>query len=160
RAADPDLFWAIRGGSGNVAAVTAIELELVPVTEIYAGALFWPIERAAEILNAWRSWIETVPVECESLGRLLQFPDAPFLPDAVPGGSFVLSELASLGTAAEGGALVRPLRDLGPAMDTVAMMPPIELSVVNMDPDFPLPYSGDGILLDELPPAAIDAVVD
>jgi FAD/FMN-containing dehydrogenase len=160
RVSDPDLFWAIRGGSGNVAAVTAIELELVPVTEIYAGALFWPIERAAEILHAWREWIQAVPVECESLGRMLQLPDAPFLPDPVRGRSFVLVEVAFLGTAAAGEALVRPLRDLGPAMDTVAMMPPSELSVVNMDPDFPLPYSGEGILLDDLPPAAIDAVVE
>ncbi len=35
--------------------MTALELELFPITEIYAGALFWPIERATEILNAWRS---------------------------------------------------------------------------------------------------------
>ena len=69
---DPELFWAIRGGGGNVAAVTALELELYPISEIYAGALFWPIERAAEILNAWREWIDTVPDECESLGRMLQ----------------------------------------------------------------------------------------
>ena len=48
RDTEPELFWALRGGGGNVAAVTAIELELVPVPEIYAGALFWPIERAAE----------------------------------------------------------------------------------------------------------------
>jgi len=29
-----------------------------------------------------------------------------------------------------------------------------------MDPDFPLPYAGDGILLDDLPPAAIDTAVE
>src|SRR5262249_5302605 len=46
---EPDLFWAIRGGSGNVAAVTAIELALVPVARIYAGSMLWPIERASEV---------------------------------------------------------------------------------------------------------------
>ena len=40
------------------------------------------------------------------------------------------------------------------------MMPTSELSLVNMDPDFPLPYAGDGILLTDLPPAAIDAMVE
>jgi hypothetical protein len=40
------------------------------------------------------------------------------------------------------------------------MMPPSELSLVNMDPELPLPYSGEGILLDDLPAAAIDAMVE
>jgi FAD/FMN-containing dehydrogenase len=160
RDTEPELFWAIRGGSGNVAAVTALELELFPIDEIYAGALFWPIERATGILHAWREWIETVPAECESLGRMLQLPDAPFLPDHLRGRSFVLVEVAFIGSEGDGAALVKPLRDLGPEMDAIAMMPTSELSVVNMDPDFPLPYAGDGILLSDLPPTAIDRAVE
>ncbi len=89
-----------------------------------------------------------MPDECESLGRMLQLPDAPFLPDHLRGRSFVLVEVAFIGTASDGAALVQPLRDLGPEFDTIAMMPTSELSVVNMDPDTPLPYTGDGILLD------------
>ncbi len=157
---EPELFWALRGGGGNVAAVTALELQLFPIAEIYAGVLFWPIERAAEILHAWRDWIETVPVECELLGRMLQLPDAPFLPDPVRGRSFVLVEVAFIGSADDGAAILQPLRDLGPEMDTVGLMPSSELSVVNMDPDFPLPYSGEGILLTDLPSAAIDGMVE
>ena len=98
RDTEPELFWALRGGSGNVGAVTALELQLFPVAEIYAGALFWPIERATEVLNAWRGWIETVPDACESLGRLLQLPDVPFLPEHLRGRSFVLVEAAFLGS--------------------------------------------------------------
>ena len=56
--------------------------------------------------------------------------------------------------------MVQPLRDLGPEMDSIAMMPTSELSVVNMDPDFPLPYAGDGVLLSDLPPEAIDRMVE
>jgi len=160
RSTEPDLFWALRGGSGNVGAVTALEIELFPITEIFAGAMFWPIERAAEILAAWRGWIEAVPVTCESLGRMLQLPDLPFIPEPVRGRSFVLVEVAFLGSASDGAALVQPLRDLGPVMDNLTVMPPSELSVVNMDPDFPLPYSGEGILLADLPTDAIPGVVD
>jgi FAD/FMN-containing dehydrogenase len=156
---EPDLFWAVRGGSGNFGAVTAIELALFPVAEIYAGCLFWPIERAAEILKAWRKWIDTVPVECHSIGRLLQLPDAPFLPPHLNNRSFVLVEPAFIGSEADGEALLRPLRDLEPEFDTVAMIPTSTLSVVNMDPDFPLPYSGDGTLLTDVTPEAIDALV-
>jgi FAD/FMN-containing dehydrogenase len=160
RDVEPELFWALRGGGGNVAAVTAIELELFPVPEIYAGALFWPIERAAEVLHAWRDWIGTVPETCESLGRMLQLPDVPFLPEPVRGRSFVLVEAAFIGSADDGAALLQPIRDLGPEMDTVALMPTSELSLVNMDPDFPLPYSGEGILVTDLPPAGIDRLVE
>ena len=160
RDTEPDLFWAIRGGSGNVAAVTSIELELVPVAEIYAGTLFWPIERAAEVLKAWGAWIDTVPETCESLGRMLQLPDVPFLPEEMRGRSFALIEAAILGPEADAAALVAPLRDLGPVMDTMTTMPTSELSVVNMDPDFPLPYAGDGAFLDDLPAAAFDRLVE
>ena len=91
---------------------------------------------------------------------MLQLPDAPFLPDHLRGRSFVLVEPAFIGSESDGAALVQPFRDLGPEFDTVAMMPTSDLSLVNMDPDFPLPYAGDGILLDDLPPAAIETMVE
>jgi FAD/FMN-containing dehydrogenase len=160
RDTDPELFWAIRGGGGNVAAVTAIELELYPIRDIYAGGLFWPIERATEVLNAWRTWIETVPEACESLGRMLQLPDVPFLPEHLRGRAFVLVELAFTGSAADGDALVRSLRDLDPEFDTVGIMPAKDLSLVNLDPADPLPYSGEGLLLTDLTPEAIDRMVE
>ena len=44
---ETDLFWAVRGGGGNYGVVTALEFDLFPAPEIYAGALFFPFERAA-----------------------------------------------------------------------------------------------------------------
>ena len=157
---EPEVLWALRGGGGNIGAVTALEIELLPLPEIYAGALFWPIERAAEILGAWRAWTETVPECCQSLGRMLQLPDVPFLPDHLRARSFVLVEAAILGSAADGDALVAPLRDLGPEIDTMAVMATRDLSLVNMDPDFPLPYVGEGILLTGLSTGAIERMVE
>src|SRR5215472_7414333 len=49
---EPDLFWAVRGGGGSVGVVTALEMRLYPVRELYAGALFFPIQRAREVLLA------------------------------------------------------------------------------------------------------------
>ena len=65
--ADADLFWALRGGGGSFGVVTAIEFELHPVAEVYAGGLFWPVEQAAEVLGAWREWIRDVPERVTSL---------------------------------------------------------------------------------------------
>jgi hypothetical protein len=41
---------------------------------------------------------------------MLQLPDVPFLPEHLRGRAFVLVELAFTGSAADGDALVRPLR--------------------------------------------------
>ncbi len=49
---EPDLFWALRGGGGSFGVVTAIEFRLFPVSQMYAGHLWYPIERGAEVLHA------------------------------------------------------------------------------------------------------------
>ena len=51
---DPDLFWAIRGGGGNFGVVTALEFRLYPVSTVYAGAATYPLDRAADVLAAYR----------------------------------------------------------------------------------------------------------
>ena len=160
RDTEPELFWALRGGGGNVAAVTALEFELVPSKEVYAGAMFWPIERATEVLTAWRRWIDDLPDTCQSLGRMLQLPDAPFLPEHLRGRSFVLVEAAIIGSEAAAAGLLAPIRALEPEFDSFTMMPPGDLSLVNMDPEEPVPYDGDGTLLDAFPPEAIGRLVE
>jgi FAD/FMN-containing dehydrogenase len=80
-----DLFWALRGGGGSFGIVTAIEMALYPVKELYAGWLIFPMERAGEVLNAWREWVDTVPDEVTSIGRLLQVPPLPDIPEPLRG---------------------------------------------------------------------------
>lgn len=157
---EPDLFWALRGGGGNFGAITALELALYPISEIYAGCLFWPIDRANEILNAWREWIEGVPDECSSLGRLFKLPDLAEIPQHIRARSFVLVEPAFIGSEADGAALLEPLRALEPEFDTVAMIATSELSTVNMDPPDPVPYYGEGIHLTGFTAETVDVVVD
>src|SRR5579864_3378332 len=45
-----DLFWAIRGGGGNFGVVTRLDLQLHPVSTIVGGPMFWPVDRAADML--------------------------------------------------------------------------------------------------------------
>ena len=65
-----------------------------------------------------------------------------------------------LGSEAEGVARWRRSARSGPAIDTVAMVPPVELSEMHMDPPDPVPYQGDHLVLGGLPENAIDVVVD
>src|SRR5512133_660671 len=156
---EPDLFWAVRGGGGNFGIVTAIELELYAVDELYAGMLAFPVQRAAEILRAWREWVRTVPDEATSVGRVLHFPPLEDIPAPLRGQSFVIVEMAYLGDEASGSELLAPLRALGPAMDTFAMISPADLLQLHMDPPQPVPGVGDGALLDVVPGEALDALV-
>ena len=112
---DPDLFWAVRGGGANFGLVTAIEFGLVPLRELYAGALFFPFERSGEVLSAYREWTAGgLPEEVTSIGRTLQFPDLEIIPEIVRGKSFSIVEAAYLGGEAQGAELLEPLRELGP----------------------------------------------
>jgi FAD/FMN-containing dehydrogenase len=53
---NPDLFWAIRGGGGNFGIATALEFRLHPVSRVYAGTAYFPLERARQILARFRDW--------------------------------------------------------------------------------------------------------
>ena len=155
---EPDLFWAVRGG-GGVGVVTALEMRLYPVRELYAGDLFFPIQRAAEVLHAWREWTATVPDEVTSICHLLRLPPLPELPEPLRGRAFAIFEAACLGDAGTGAELIGPLRRLGPEVDTFAMIPAAALGQLNMDPSQPVPGEGDGAFLADFPAAAIDALV-
>jgi len=153
-----DLLWVLRGG-GAAVVVTALEVDLVALPEAYAGGLWWPVERAPDVLAAWAAALPELPTEVTSIGRLLNVPDLPMLPEPVRGRSFVVVEAAVAGDATLADALLRPLRALSPAMDTFAAMGPAGLGAVHGDPPAPVPGAGGGALLHELPPAALEAMV-
>ena len=157
---DPELFWALRGGGGNFGVVTALEFDLYPVEELYAGALFFDFGRGAEVLHAWQELTAAAPDEMTSVFKLMQLPDLPEIPDPVRGKSFAVVTAAFLGGEETGAALVEPLRRLGPLMDTFAMVPPVALSYLAMDPEDPLPYTSSHHLMGELPADAIDALIE
>jgi UDP-N-acetylenolpyruvoylglucosamine reductase len=154
-----DLFWALRGGSGNFAVVTKIEFRLYPVNAFYAGAMFFALDQAADVLQAWREWTRQAPDEVTTSARILKFPDLELIPEIVRGKSFTIIDGAFLGDEDDGAVLLRPLRELGPQMDTFAMVPPAGLSDIHMDPVDPIPYLSNHSLIGELPAKAIDEAV-
>jgi FAD/FMN-containing dehydrogenase len=157
---EPDLFWALRGGGGSFGVVTALELRLLPITEIHAGILWYPVSRADEVLGGWRELTAgSPPDELTTVGRILHLPPIPEIPEPVRGKSFVVVEVFHLGDRADADELIRPMRELGPVNDTIETISIPALSHVHMDPEHPVPGAGDGQMLAELPPAAVDAFV-
>ncbi len=154
---DPELFWALRGGGGSFGIVTAIEFRLYPIETVYAGALFWPLDRAADVLHAWRAWTGGLPASVTSVGRVLRFPPLPELPPFLAGRSFVVVEAAFQDAPAVADAFLADLRRLGPDIDTFASQPVERLAELHMDPPGPVPGVGHGALLRELSAETLDA---
>ena len=61
----PDLFWALRGGGGNFGVVTSFEYALHEIgPTVFAGAVFYPGEHAAAILDGYRKMWPPHPTPC------------------------------------------------------------------------------------------------
>jgi FAD/FMN-containing dehydrogenase len=157
--AEPDLFWALRGGGGAGVIVTSIELELVALREAYAGVQLWPMARAGEVAHAYRGWIRTVPDTLTSSLRLMHFPPLPALPETLRGRALAQLTLAFLGEPHDGDALLAPLRALAPEIDHVGVVPAAALGEIAGDPVDPLPDRSHSRLLASLTPDAIDTLV-
>ena len=102
--------------------------------------MFFPFERSSEVLHTWSALLPTLPDELMSWASLMHFPPIPDVPAFARGRSFAVVMAAYLGSEAEGRALLRPLRELGPERDTFAMVPPVVLGDLAMDPLDPVPF--------------------
>lgn len=158
---EPDLFWALRGGGGGYAIVTALQLRLIPIAEIYAGALVFPAELGVEAVRAYRDWATGVSDDVTSVVRFVTPPPIPDVPEPIRGRPLLTIDGACIGSQAEGEAIVAPLRELGETiMDTWGQIPAEGLCRIHMDPENPVPGIGEGMAIRELPDEAVDAFAD
>jgi hypothetical protein len=157
---DADLFWAMRGGGGGYAVVTALHLAMLPIDEIYAGALVFPAEMGADAVRAYRDWAAGVPDEVTSVVRFITPPPIPDVPELIRGRPLLTIDGACIGSQEEGEATIAPLREIGETiMDTFSWMPAAGLCRIHMDPENPVPGIGEGRTIGELSDEAIDAFV-
>jgi FAD/FMN-containing dehydrogenase len=157
---EPDLFWALRGGGGDYGIVTALHLDLVPLTEVYGGALIFPAAVGAAGVRAYRDWAAGVSEDVTSIIRFLRPPDIPDVPEFLRGKELLVIDAACIGEQAAGEAAVAPLRQIGePVLDTFGQIPTPGLCKIHMDPEQPVSGFGHHRVLRELSDEAIDAWV-
>lgn len=122
---NPELFWALRGGSGNFGIVTSFEYRLFPVgPDILGGAIAWPGENAAEVLSFYREFTAKAPRETTCVAALRIAPPAPWLPKEIHGKPIVAIFVCHSGPIEEGEDIVAPLRAFGrPVADIVTRRP-------------------------------------
>ncbi|WP_406864119.1 FAD-binding protein [Streptomyces sp. HUAS MG47] len=147
---DPDLFWALRGAGANFGAVTAVEIDLVPVSRIYGGELTFDTARSPHLLEAYRQWTATLPEELTSSVSTIDYPDVAAFPGHWRGRHVAHVRIAYTGDSRTGEELVAPLRAAGPTLtDTLGEMPYTECADIYHDPPYPHAYLGDNVLLRE-----------
>jgi FAD/FMN-containing dehydrogenase len=156
-----DLFWALRGGGGDYAIVTALHLDLVPVSEAYAGALIYPAALGAEGVRVYRDWAAAVSDDVTSVVRFLRPPDLPDVPEPLRNTPLLTIDGACIGSQSEGeAAFGLLLESLGePMMSTLGQIPAEGLCRIHMDPEQPVPGLGHHRVIRELPDEAIAAFV-
>ena len=156
---EADLFWALRGGGGGYAVVTALHVDLLPVAEAYAGALLFPGDVGADGWRAYRDWTGTAPDEISPIARFMHLPPIPDVPEPLRDKDLFYVGAACVMSREEGEEAIAPLREIGePVMDTLDQVPAPALSRIAMDPEPPVPGFGHHALLSELPDEAIDTL--
>jgi FAD/FMN-containing dehydrogenase len=130
-ASDPDLFWALRGGGGNFGIGTTLEFDLHPVSNVLAGTLLHPFERAAEMIEIFREVSESAPDELAVMVILLQAPRQPFIPMEHQGRPVALFAACWIGEPERGAELLRPMTSYGPPLvDSLRVRPYVELQTM------------------------------
>ena len=157
-----DLFWGIRGGGGNFGVATEFTFRLHELgPTVLAGLALWPLERAPEIMRGWRDYVDGAPDELSSACVVVTAPPEPFVPESLRGRPVLGMAVLYVGDAAEGAEVVRPLRDLEPAVDEIQPMPYTVFQAV-LDPLAPpgMRSYWRGEYMAALPDEAIDVFVD
>jgi FAD/FMN-containing dehydrogenase len=119
-----DLFWALRGGTGNFGVVTTFEYRMHPVAEIYGGPIAYPVDKSDEVLRFYREYITEAP---EELGGFVGFhlaPPLPFLPEEWHFKNVCLAVPCWAGPMDQGEKMVKPFLDVvEPVGSMVGPMP-------------------------------------
>jgi FAD/FMN-containing dehydrogenase len=149
---DPDLFWALRGGGGDFAVVTGLELALRPAPQLYGGRVLWPADAAPAVLDAYRGIVATAPDELTVWFDLLHFPGA---------APMVAVDATYLGAEGEARDLLAPLDGIAePLSDSRQVRSVAELGSITGEPTDPSPGLSHAELLTALDDDAAKTLLD
>jgi len=132
-----ELFWGLRGGGGNFGIVTEFEFRLHALGPIVlAGLALWPVDRAREVMSAWRDIVDEAPDELSTACVILTAPPEEFVPDHLKGQAAMGMAVMYVGDPEAGVDVVQPLKDLAPEVDLIQPMPYTAFQAI-LDPAFP-----------------------
>jgi hypothetical protein len=155
------LFWAMCGGGGGFGVVTALEINLFPVSDVFGGTLLYPVELAEEVIKRYRDWTLDLPEEWTTSVKLANFPPVEMLPEFLRGQSFVMVHGCYCGVPEEGEAYLKGWMDWGAHIqNSFGVMPFAEVASISQDPVDPLPATHSGAWLNQLSEDVIETILE
>lgn len=122
--AHPDLFWALRGGGGNFGVVVSFTFNLIPVKNVYAGPMFWPIEKAEEAMKFYDSLTKTASNDLYGFFAFLIVPPGDPFPEHLHMKRVCGVVWCYSGPMEKAEEVFKPIREFGPPiLDFVGEMP-------------------------------------
>ncbi|MDR2983316.1 MAG: FAD-binding oxidoreductase [Nocardiopsaceae bacterium] len=151
-----DLFWALRGGSGNFGVATSFEYRVHPVSTIYGGMVTHRIDRARDAFGFYREFAPAAPDELTVYFNIFADPEAPENKLA----AMIACHCGDDPAIAEKD--LKPMRDFGPpAADLIGHMP---YPVINTLSDAGYPRGAfnywKSAFLNELSDGALDIMIE
>ena len=119
-----DLYWAIRGGGGNFGVVTSFLFKSHPIDTDYAGPMLWEIEDATEVMQWYREFIATAPLEINGFFAFLVVPPGPHFPEELHGRTMCAIVWCYCGKLGKAEKAFKPIRKFKkPVLDLVGPKP-------------------------------------
>ncbi|HEY7032450.1 MAG TPA: FAD-binding oxidoreductase [Thermomicrobiales bacterium] len=119
---EPDLFWAIRGGGGNVGVATRFRFRLHEVDTVVGGILVLPA--TPDVIASFVAAAEAAPDELSTIANVMPAPPMPFLAAEHHGRLVVMATVVYAGDVDAGLRAIAPFRALAtPLADLVRPMP-------------------------------------
>lgn len=157
----PDLFFALRGGKGASAIVTAVEFDLVHLPMFYGGAVYFDGADASRVVDHWRGWSSRLPEQATTSFALFQLPEMPGVPPELANRMSLGVRFAWTGDPEEGRWLLDAMREAAPViLDDACHRPYTEIDHVHADPVDPMPVTDPAILLDGFPAEAAQRLLE
>jgi len=120
----PDLFWALRGGGGNFGVIVSFKFKLLPVKNVYAGPMFWPIEQAREAMQFYDEITKDAPNDLYGFFAFLIVPPANPFPENLWNQNVCGVVWNYTGPMEKAEDVFRPIRAFGPPiLDFVSEIP-------------------------------------
>jgi FAD/FMN-containing dehydrogenase len=153
--AEPDLFWALRGGGGNFGVVTSFEFGVHPLTTVVGGLAAFDLPDAVSVSSFFGDFTADAPDERTTFMALTHAPDG-------SGHKIAALVLCHAGEIADGEQAAAAIRSAGTPL--VEMLGPMPYPVVNtlLDDGFPRGARNywKSAFFKELSAGAVEAMVD
>ncbi len=155
-----NLFWALRGGKGGFGVVTSVTIDLLKMTHVYGGGVYFAAEDAPAVLSAYADWAPSLPGSSTTSIALLRLPPVAALPDAIRGRHVVHVRFASVESSAAARAQIDDIRGVAQTvLDTVRDLPYAQLGTIHGDPRDPIAVTAGTVSLATLDADTVDAVL-